>query len=150
MEPSAELRQFVMAWEGCRLYPYIDQAGYGTVGFGHKLQPTDPRRSITQDEADALLDIDLLYASDGVDRLMCGAMVTQSQHDALCDFAFNVGLGNLAGSTLRKRVLGGSFDEAADEFLRWNIAGGVPNAGLTKRRAAERAIFCASDYSGRP
>ena len=147
--PSDALRTFVMAWEGCRLTPYLDIAGFGTIGYGHKLQPTDAHVPITQDEAVALLDTDLLYASDGVSRLIY-MPIAQCQHDALTEFGFNVGLGNLAGSTLRKRVNGGYFDQAADEFARWNIAGGEPNPNLTKRRVADRAIFVSGNYSLRP
>ena len=33
------------------------------------------------------------------------------------------------------------FEGAADEFLRWNKAGGKVLNGLTRRREAERALF---------
>jgi lysozyme len=35
----------------------------------------------------------------------------------------------------------GDIEGAADEFLKWNKAGGKILAGLTRRRAAERALF---------
>lgn len=154
--PSPELREWVKAWEGVVLAPYADGAGYWTIGCGHRLQTDDPREPITMDECDALLDVDLRYYGEGVHRLIFMPLPNQHQFDALVAFAMNCGLAALAGSTLRKRVNGGYFDQAADEFIRWNIATdartGVkgPNPGLTKRRAAERAMFVDGDYSRRP
>ena len=153
--PSPALRDWVEAWEGVRLTPYLDVAGYWTIGCGHRLQDSDPRTPITRADCDALLEVDLRYYADGVGNLIF-MPIRQCQFDALTAFAMNCGLGALARSTLRKRVNGGYFDEAADEFLRWNIATdartGVqgPNTGLTKRRAAERAMFKFADYSRRP
>jgi len=152
---SIALRDWVEGWEGVRLMPYVDSAGYWTIGVGHRLQDSDPRVAVTQDECDALLDTDLLYYANGVGRLVIMPL-PQYRFDALTAFAMNKGLGALAGSTLRKRVNGGYFTEAADEFLRWDIAtdartgAKAPNRGLAKRCAAERAIFMNADYSLRP
>jgi lysozyme len=153
--PSIALHDFTADWEGSRLVPYQDIAGYWTVGRGHKMQPTDPHVPITLAEQDALFVTDMLYASEGVARLVY-MPVRQCQFDALCDFAFNLGLGALAGSTLRKRVNGGYLTEAADEFAKWDKVKNPATGSLEddprilKRRMAERAIFVASDYSGRP
>jgi|SRR5579862_4861169 len=146
---SPELREWLEAWEGVRLTPYLDVAGYWTVGCGHKMQATDPHAPITQDECDALLDTDLIYFAEGVSRLIIMPL-PQYRFDALGAFGYNVGLGALAGSTLRKRVNGGYFAEAADEFLKWDIAGGKADPRLLKRRQAERAMFAFGDYSQRP
>ena len=35
----------------------------------------------------------------------------------------------------------GEFVEAADEFLKWNKAGGIVYRGLTRRRTVERKLF---------
>lgn len=154
-KPSALVEAFVKGWERCVLKPYLDSGYRWTVGWGHLMQPTDDRETtITQDEADALFHCDLQYAGDGVARLIFMPL-TQFQYDGLVAFAFNVGLGNLAGSTLRKRVNGGYFDEAALQFCVWDkerdsSGAYVESKGLAKRRAAERAIFQLGDYSGRP
>jgi lysozyme len=153
--PSDPLHDFTAAWEGSRLVPYRDSAGYWTVGRGHKMQATDPRVPITAEEQEALFVADMLYIAEGVSRLIY-MPIEQCKFDALCDFAFNLGLGALAGSTLRKRVNGGYFAEAADEFERWGhihdpITGLlVVSKGVAKRRAAERAMFVDGDYAGRP
>jgi lysozyme len=67
--------------------------------------------------------------------------VTQNQFDALVDFAYNVGVGNLASSTLLKKLNAKLYAEVAEQFLRWNKAGGVVLTGLTRRREAEKKLF---------
>jgi GH24 family phage-related lysozyme (muramidase) len=47
----------------------------------------------------------------------------------------------LQSSTLLKLLNQGEYTQAADQFLRWNKAGGRVLPGLTRRREAERALF---------
>jgi lysozyme len=47
----------------------------------------------------------------------------------------------LSTSTLLRKLNAGDYAGAADEFLRWNKAGGKVLNGLTRRREAERALF---------
>lgn len=56
-------------------------------------------------------------------------------------FAYNIGSRALSTSTLLKKLNAGDIKGAADEFLRWNKAGGKILNGLTCRREAERALF---------
>jgi lysozyme len=56
-------------------------------------------------------------------------------------FTFNVGAGAEAHSTLLSYINQSNFAAAAEEFGKWNHVNGVPNDGLTRRRAAERALF---------
>ncbi|MCY1305462.1 Lysozyme RrrD [compost metagenome] len=67
--------------------------------------------------------------------------LSQGQFDALASFVFNLGSGNLQCSTLLRKLNAKDYAGAADEFPRWNKAGGKVLAGLTRRRAAERALF---------
>ena len=67
--------------------------------------------------------------------------VTQNQCDALVSFAFNLGPANLKSSTLLRKVNSGDFNGAAEEFPKWNHAGGQVLAGLTARRNAEKNLF---------
>ena len=52
--------RFIKGFESCRLTPYRDEGGKWTVGWGHLMQDTDPRDPITQVEADALFETELL------------------------------------------------------------------------------------------
>ena len=67
--------------------------------------------------------------------------VTQNEFDALVDFAFNCGCGNLNNSTLLKKLNAGDYEGAAQEFLKWDMAAGHHMAGLLRRRQAEELLF---------
>jgi lysozyme len=67
--------------------------------------------------------------------------LTQNQFDALVDFTFNVGQGNLASSTLLRELNAGNTAGAAAQFLVWVYAKGVELPGLVTRRQAEAALF---------
>jgi len=91
-------------------------------------------------EAEDLLQSDLRKFEGGVIQYVAVSM-NQNQFDALVSFAFNLGLANLKGSTLLRLLNHGQYTEAAEQFLRWNKAGGMALPGLTRRRAAERDLF---------
>ena len=92
------------------------------------------------DEVNSILKQDLNRFEAGVHRLCPGDM-TQGQFDALVSFSFNVGLGNLQNSTLRMKHNRKEFEAAAEEFLKWNKAGGKVLKGLDKRRRGEKALY---------
>lgn len=148
---------FIKAFESCRLRPYLDDGGKWTIGWGHLMQPTDPRVPITQEEADALFDTDVLRFVDGVNELVT-VDLRQHEFDALCSFAFNVGLDidsdqvaeGLGDSTLLRYVNEEKYANAACEFTKWGKVDGKWHAGVLRRRAAEQAIFLLADYSRTP
>lgn len=143
----------IKKFEGLRLTAYTDAVGVPTIGYGHTktVRKTDvlTKKTITEQEADALLKRDVKEFEGGVNRLTIelGIPITQCQFDALVSFAFNVGLGNLKKSTLLKKLYVMSQKDqtsiyaVADEFLRWNRAGGRVLNGLTRRRGEERLLF---------
>jgi lysozyme len=149
--------QLIKSFEGCHSSPYRCPAALWTIGYGRVLYPDQARLKTPErasyalkpehnrvwdaDEIDALLAADLSRFENGVSRLCPASDDSQPQFDALVSFAFNVGLGNLQSSTLRMKYNRGEIEAAADEFLKWNKAGGKILAGLTRRRAAERAMF---------
>ena len=149
--------QLIKSFEGCHNQPYKCPAALWTIGFGRVLYPdqarlkTDERASYplrsehnrlwNADEIDTLLEADLLRFSNGVLRLCPATADRQCHMDAVVSFAFNVGLGNLQSSTLRMKYNRGDYEGAADEFLKWNKAGGKVLRGLERRREAERALF---------
>ena len=66
---------------------------------------------------------------------------TQGQFDALVSFAYNLGNGALSRSTLLRLHNAGDFEGAANQFKRWNRAGGQVLRGLTRRREAEARLY---------
>ena len=130
--------------EGYSSTVYPCPAGDPTIGYGHKIRPTDKLDPpITTDRALSLLIADLAPIEIYLTGVLPG--IPQCQFDALASFIFNVGLGNFEDSTLLKKLKAGDIAGAADEFPRWVHAevDGVRTVlpGLVSRRAAERALF---------
>ena len=130
----------IKEFEGCKLKAYKCPAGVWTIGYGHTGPEVHEGQTITQQEAEVILENDLKKFIDGVDKLVT-VELTSNQLGALVSFAFNVGLGNLKSSTLLKILNQGRYVDAAEQFLRWNKAGGKVLPGLTRRREAERLLF---------
>ena len=145
---SSTMRQLIEGFEGCRLVPYQDSVGVWTIGFGHTGDDTyegcDP---ISQEIADQLLSNDLKAFEDGINQMTIDA-TSQQQFDALVSFAYNLGESALRGSTLLRMHNSQDYNGAAGQFARWNHAGGRELPGLTRRRAAEAAVYANGDYGG--
>lgn len=117
----------------------VPTIGWGTIQYpdGRKVAKGD---LIDQGRADRLLAWEVGEKAEGV-RALVKVPVNSDQFAALVSFAYNVGLGNLGKSTLLKLLNAGDYAGAADEFLKWNKAGGKVLAGLTRRRKSERNLF---------
>ena len=126
-------------FEGLRLNAYQDAVGVWTIGYGHT-STAYPGQRITTTQATALLRQDVANFENAVTRAV-RVPITENQFAALVSFAYNVGSGALNSSTLLRKLNAGDTFGAANEFLRWNRAGGRVLAGLTRRREAERSLF---------
>jgi GH24 family phage-related lysozyme (muramidase) len=131
--------KLIKNFEGCRLSAYQDSVGVWTIGYGHT-KGVHFGQSISQTEADKLLKQDLAVFESGVNNLV-KVELKQCQFDALVSFSFNVGIGAFSTSTLLKKLNQKAYGEAANQFLRWNKAGGKILTGLTRRREAEKSLF---------
>lgn len=147
MQTSDEGIALIKGFEGCRLTAYPDPGTGGapwTIGYGWILpvdgKPVRPGMTIDQATADRLLKTGLVSYEKDVQKIV-KVKLTQGQFDALVSFAYNIGSRALSTSTLLKKLNTGDIKGAADEFLRWNKAGGKVMNGLTRRREAERALF---------
>jgi GH24 family phage-related lysozyme (muramidase) len=132
------------SFEGLELEAYQDIAGIWTIGYGHTGDDVEPGMRISEREAEALLRKDLKPREDAIDRF-ASVSLNQNEFDALVSFVYNVGAAAFGGSTARKRLNRGDRIGAADALAWWNKAtvNGVLREvlGLTRRRAAERALF---------
>lgn len=141
MELSAAGLALIKKSEGFRPTIYRDQAGFPTIGYGHKLvKGEDFPQGLTEPEASAILLKDVSASSTAVLSLV-KVPLTQGQFDALVDFTFNLGSGRLASSTLLKCLNCGRYDAAASQLLKWDMAGGQVDRGLQTRRAAELSLW---------
>jgi len=130
-------------FEGVRLTAYPDPATGGdpwTIGYGHTGPEVHSGMTITQEQAENYLAEDVKKAEADVNARL-NVEVTQNEFDALVDFAFNCGCGNLNNSTLLKKLNAGDYEGAAQEFLKWDMAAGHHMAGLLRRRQAEELLF---------
>jgi len=99
---------------------------------------------IDQPEAERRLKDDLRVAEACV-NLNC-PQLTQPQFDALTDLVFNIGCNAFANSTLCRLLHKGDFAGAADQFERWDHAGGRVLPGLLQRRLAEKELFLSASH----
>jgi lysozyme len=135
--------QLIRNFEGERLEAYPDPASGGdpwTISWGLTGDWVVEGLVITPEESVQRFMARISDMCDQLDNIITSE-VNKNQYMALLSFAWNIGISKLAGSTLMRKVNAGDFDGAADEFLRWNKAGGQVMAGLTHRRTAEQALF---------
>ncbi len=133
----------IKRWEGLELESYQDIAGVWTIGYGHT-ETAGPNQKISEREAEELLKRDLEPRERAVSDLT-SVPLNQNEFDALVSFVYNVGAGAYRNSTARKRLNRGDRVGAAEALTWFNKAtiGGVLRevTGLTRRRAAEKALF---------
>jgi GH24 family phage-related lysozyme (muramidase) len=150
LEPA---RRIVKEFEGCRLQAYLCSAGKPTIGYGHTGLDVQLGRTITQQQAEALLELDLRRFAAGIhDMISSSRTLGGNQQAALISWAFNVGLGAVETSTLRRRINAGESAVVVvrEELPRWNKVEGEVSPGLVRRRAAEVALFAGGAPAPRP
>ena len=158
---SQDCVDLAKASEGCKLTAYDDAhpdrilapgdviEGILTIGWGH----TGPDVYIglvwTQQQTDNVLLADL----DRECRYMLALVkvpLTQGQIDALTDFTFNDGSKRLQHSNMLAILNGGNYKEVPYQLYHvdadgtphgWIFSGGVPLAGLIRRRQGEIALW---------
>jgi len=140
--------KIIKEFEGLRLEAYRCPAGVPTIGYGATRMIDKPVRmgdKITAEFAEELLENQVvnLFAPGLFALLPLAKKWRPEQQAALVSWAFNIGLGAVEDSTLRKRLLAGE-DPAkvvAEELPRWNKGDNGVLEGLKRRRAAEVALF---------
>lgn len=129
----------IKEFEGFRAQAYRDPVGVLTIGYGFT-QGVQAGDSMTREQAEQRLRQELVAYENAVNRATQG-QATQEQFDALVSFAWNVGVKGMAGSSVIKAHVRGDYQAAARAFGLWNKAGGKVWPGLTRRRAAEAALY---------
>ena len=129
--------------EGCVLTAYPDPATHAdpfTIGFGATGPNICKGLVWTQQQADDDLQQRVQQLGKSIDPLL-KVTINDNQKAALCDFAYNLGIHALQESTLLKLLNAGQMDAAANEFEKWDRAGGRVFQGLLNRRLAEKKLF---------
>ena len=142
---TSKLKDLVKQFEGCSLKAYKCPAGIWTISYGitqyENGKAVKEGDIITQERAEQLLEVILIKFVQQVGELV-KSKVNQNQKDALTDFAYNCGVGNLRSSTLLKKVNADHNDKTIrSEFEKWVKANGKVLNGLVKRRTAEANLY---------
>lgn len=138
--------KLIKSFEGLKLNAYLCSAGVPTIGYGSTYYEDGSKvklgQSITKIEAEQLLTNTLKEFESNTLALLNGVKVNQNQFDALVSFAFNLGTGSLAKSTLLKKVKVNPNDPTiTQEFTKWVMGGGVRLTGLVRRRKKEAELY---------
>ena len=134
-------------FEGFSAKPYLCPAGIPTIGYGSTYY-SDGRKvtlkdaPITEVEAHTLLMQELHHTYlPGVLRLCPGLVTDERKLNAIVDFAYNLGIGRLQTSTLRRKINAKDWAGAKEQLMLWTRGGGKVLPGLVKRRTAECALL---------
>ena len=127
-------------YEACRLKAYLCPAGKWTIGVGHTGPEVHQGQTITEEQAMVLLHKDLAWAEAGVSKAIT-VPLTDNQFAALVSFTFNVGVGALERSTLRKKLNAGEYDAVPGELMQWIRSNGKILNGLIARRQGEGELW---------
>ena len=134
-------------FEGFRRAPYLCPAGIPTIGFGSTYY-ADGRKVTLQDKpiseaaAEALLLHELQHTYlPGVLRHCPILLTDEPKCNAIVDFVYNLGIGRLQTSTLKRKINQQDWDGTKEQLMLWTRGGGRVLPGLVKRRAAECALF---------
>lgn len=136
----------ICEFEGLKLKPYLCSAKIPTIGYGNTYYPNGKRVTLLDDAItkEYAFEIFKTIADKFAKRVddMVTSEITQNQFNALVSFAYNVGTGAFATSTLLKKVNINPNDATIrNEFLKWVRANKKVIQGLVNRRNKEVLIY---------
>jgi lysozyme len=140
-------------FEGYKGKPYLCPAGVPTIGYGSTFY-ADGRKVTLQDPpmdeptAKALLVYELMHKYAPGTIRQCPVLLTLAMTandwgklNAIVDFAYNLGVGRLQTSTLKRKINAQDWEGAKEQLMLWTRGGGKVLPGLVKRRQAECAVM---------
>ncbi len=135
--------ELIKRFEGYRAKAARLPDGRWTIGYGHTLTAREGAE-VSEKDAEALLLYDLISVAHTVNELTYTPL-NQNQFDALCCFAFNIGLENFRRSAVLRRLNEGQLLQAACGMELWRKADfegeRIVIDALVRRRAAEKTLF---------
>ncbi|HEY9217657.1 MAG TPA: lysozyme, partial [Phenylobacterium sp.] len=135
--------ELIQRFEGFRERAAQLPDGRWTIGYGHTLTARQGAY-VSERDAEALLMYDLISVAHAVNEHVF-APLTQNQFDALCAFAFNIGLPAFRTSGVLMLLNEGQPLQAACAMELWRKADfegeRIVVDALVRRRAAEKNLF---------
>ncbi|ODT85392.1 lysozyme [Phenylobacterium sp. SCN 70-31] len=142
--------ELIKRFEGYRRHAAQLPDGRWTIGYGHTLTAREGAE-VSEPDAEALLVYDLIAVQHAVNETLY-APIGQNQFDALCSFAFNIGLDNFRRSQVLKRLNAGAMVQAGCAMELWRKTDfegeRIVLDALVRRRAHEKALFLTPDDGG--
>ena len=144
LEIAAELCK---RFEGFRAKPYLCPAGIPTIGYGSTYYADGKKvtlndSSISQEAANDLLMGELQHTYLPSVLKNCPILATDERKcNAIVDFCYNLGVGRLQTSTLKRKINAQDWDGAKEQLMLWTKGGGKVLPGLLKRRQSECALM---------
>lgn len=126
--------------EGLRTKAYLDVVDVPTICYGEtrgvKIGDVKTVAQCKEMLGNRLLEFEgeMRKCVRNVDAL------TDGQFVAFMSLQYNIGTGAFCRSTLVRKANEGQMIAACNELLKWNKAGGIEWAGLTRRRKEERKL----------
>lgn len=136
---AAGLLAFTPKWEGTKLTTYRDIGGVLTYCTG-ATENAQWGKTYTLQECRDQLDADLAKHAQGIKGCLSWDKLTNGQKIAFVDAAYNIGTAAFCGSSMARRANAGDVAGSCAALMMWNRVDGREVLGLTRRRAAERAI----------
>lgn len=131
-------------FEGFRAKPYLCPAGVATIGYGstyysngNKVELFHPPMSKEQAEQLLLLELNHTYLPGVLRQCPNLLQETPGRLAAIVDFAYNLGVGRLQTSTLKRKIIAKDWEGAKEQLMLWTRGGGKVLPGLVRRRSAE-------------
>jgi lysozyme len=134
-------------FEGFRAKPYLCPAGIPTIGYGSTYYADGKKvtlndSSISQEAANDLLMYELQHTYLPGALRNCPVLATNERKcNAIVDFCYNLGVGRLQTSTLKRKINAQDWDGAKEQLMLWTKGGGKVLPGLLKRRQAEVTLL---------
>ena len=124
--------------EGYEPVPYIDPVGLKTWCVGHLgLKGEAVKKEYTDEECMAIFASDWAKHLKQLDSVVKVSYQSEWQRQALNDFTFNNGIGNVKSSTLLKLLNQGKHEQACQQLTRW-VKGRVKGVLVTLRGLVTR------------
>ena len=139
----------IKEFEAFRSKPYLDSVGVATIGYGttdygdKKVTILDT--PISEEQAQFFLKKHIEQEVYKINAFI-KVPLSQNEFDAIYSWVYNIGVYQASTSTLLKLLNNAQpKKDIANQFLRWNKAGGKELKGLTRRREAEQKLFLTPD-----